>query len=139
MERMFRFLSLNAVDGIELSWALRPGGMSTLTGSSLTLLLSRLVDPLGVVVTISRDGRYRTVDLFEQHGYPSRVTRSTRCQIRGNDLARGRVDCEVQFAPSPVLWRFLRMAEVFTSMARFEYCATILVRRPICDTLTSSI
>ena len=52
------------------------------------------------------------VDLPKHGGNPSAIMRSTTGEIRGNDLARARVDHEVQFPPSPVLWRFPQMADV---------------------------
>ena len=60
----------------------------------------RLVDDQCIVGTISDNGRHRIVDLSEQHGNPSAVTRPTTGQIRGNDLARARVDDDVQFPPA---------------------------------------
>jgi hypothetical protein len=52
------------------------------------------------------------LDVPKQGGYPSRVTRSTRCQIRGDDLTRAGVDGEVQLSPSPVLRWFSQMTDV---------------------------
>ena len=52
------------------------------------------------------------LDLPKQVWYPSRVTRSKRCQIGGDDLTRAGVDGEVQLPPSLVLRWFPQMADV---------------------------
>jgi len=52
------------------------------------------------------------LDLPKQCGYPSRVTRATRGQIRGNDLTRAAVDSEVQLSPSPAFRGSLQMTDV---------------------------
>ncbi len=52
------------------------------------------------------------LDLPKQSGHPSRVTRSTTGQIRGDDLTRIGVDSEVQLPPSPSLGRFPQVADV---------------------------
>ena len=50
--------------------------------------------------------------LPKQCAYPSRVTRPTRCQIRGDDLTRAAVDSEVQLSPSPAFRGSLQMTDV---------------------------
>ncbi len=94
---MFRFLSLNAVDGLGLSWDEHPHS------SSHARYVSGLVNTLGVVGAICRHGRHLIVDSPKQGGYPSRVTRSVTGQIRGHDLARARIHRKVQLSPGPLL------------------------------------
>ena len=52
------------------------------------------------------------LDLSKQGGYPSRVARSTRCQIRRDDLTRVGVDGEVQLSPGSLPRWFSQMTDV---------------------------
>ena len=74
--------------------------------------MSSLVNTLGVVGTVCRDRGHSTVELLEQDGNPSAIMRSTIGQIRGDDLARVRVEREVQLPPDPVLRRLPQIAHV---------------------------
>jgi len=79
---------------------------------SFTFRLRRLVDAHYIVGTISRDGRHRIVDLFDQGGCLRTVTCPTTGQLRGDDLTRASHDCKVQLPPSSVLWWLTQIADV---------------------------
>ena len=66
------------------------------------LRLSRLVDSLGVVCSIGRDGREGIIELLEEGTYASTVRHPTGAEIGGEDLTRVGVDRKVELSPSPV-------------------------------------
>ena len=74
--------------------------------------MSGLVNSLGVVGTICRDGGHSSVVLPEQHGNLSAIMRSTAGQIRGDDLSSVRVNRKVQLPPCPFLRWLPQLADV---------------------------
>ena len=74
--------------------------------------MSGFVDALGVVSTIGSNGGHSTVDLPEQGGDPSAITRSATGQIRGNDLASACVKLKVLLPPGSVLRWLPQIADV---------------------------
>ena len=109
---MFWFLPLMAAEGLGFSWALRPGGMSTLTARPFTVLMSGFVHGTGVVRTVGRDRREGLIYLLKQGRDLGRVMRPTTGQIRSDDLTRTGINSEMQLPPSPVLWRFSHMTDM---------------------------
>jgi hypothetical protein len=87
------FLSFMALDGADLSRALRVGGMS----HSHCLAVA-----LPVVGTIRAQGRQPTIGLLQQCGHWSAVPDAVVGQGGGDDLAALCVDRQVQLTPDPV-------------------------------------
>ena len=92
--------------GVASRWDEHPHSLS------LTLRMSGLVNTLGIVGTICRDGGQLIVDLPEQGGNPSAIMRSTTGEIRGDDLASARVHRKVQLPPGPVFRWLPQIANV---------------------------